>query len=70
MTPSKHKEIDIPDFLNKPQEARVTIAESILQESIRHEYYKGINTGWMCGLLTGSFITFIILAVLVTLNII
>lgn len=70
MTPSKQSIVDIPDFMNKPQEARVTITESVLQEHMRHEYYKGINTGWMCGFLTGTIVTLIIGAVLITLSII
>ena len=46
MIPLKHKEVDIPDFLKKPQETRVTITESVLQESMRHEYYKWINSSF------------------------
>lgn len=70
MSSDKNQEVDIPDFLKKPQEARVTITERILQEFIRHEYHKGIIAGWMCGFLTGILTTLVIRAVLMILGII
>lgn len=70
MTPSKQSIVDIPDFMNKPQETRVTIAESVLQESMRHECCKGFIAGLMGGFLTGSFVTSIIWAIAMTLGII
>ena len=69
MIPSKQSIIDIPDFMNKPQETRVTITESVLQESIRHEYRKGVIAGWMRGFLTGSLTTLVIGAILETIGI-
>lgn len=67
---NKNQEVDIPDFLKKPQETRVTIAEPVLQEFMRHEYRKGIIAGWMQGFLTGILVPLIIGAVLMTLGII
>lgn len=65
----KHKEVDIPDFLKKTQEARVTITESVLQESIRHVYRKGVIAGWIRGFLTGILITLVIGTILETIGI-
>ena len=71
MIPPKHKEVDIPDFMKKPQETRAVLTtESVLQESLRHEYHKGIISGWMHGFLTGIIIPLIIGVVLMTLGII
>lgn len=66
MFDNKTQEVDIPDFLKKPQETRVTIAEPILQEFMRHEYRKGIIIGWMHGFLTGILVPLIIGVVLMT----
>lgn len=71
MTPQKHKEVDIPDFMKKPQETRAVLTtESVLQEYIRHEYRKGNIDGWMYGFFTGILAMLIIGAVLMTLGII
>lgn len=70
MTPLKHKEVDIPDFMNKPQETRVTITESALQESMRHAYRKEVIAGWIRGFLTGILVMLIIGEVLMTRGII
>ena len=70
MTLQKQSIVDIPDFMKKPQETRVTIAESVLQELLKHEYRKGDIDGWMRGFLTGSFVTSIIWAIAMTLGII
>ena len=70
MTPLKHKEVDIPDFLKKPQEARVTITESVLQESMRYECCKVFIAGLMCGFLTGILVMLILGEVLMTHGII
>lgn len=71
MTPSKQSIVDIPDFMNKPQETKAVLTtESVLQESIRHEYCKGVIAGWMRGFLTGIIVTLIIGTVLMTLGII
>lgn len=67
---NKNQEVDIPYFLKKPQETRVTITEPVLQEFMRHEYRKGIIAGWMRGFLTGILVPLIIGAVLTTLGII
>lgn len=67
---NKNREIDIPDFLKRPQEARVTITEPVLQKFMRHEYRKGIIAGWMQGFLIGILVPLIIVAVLMTLGII
>ena len=70
MTQQKHKEVDIPDFMKKPQETRMTISETILQELLKHEYRKGNIDGWMCGFFTGILVPLIIVAVLMILGII
>lgn len=70
MTQQKHKEVDIPDFMKKPQETRMTISETILQELLKHEYRKGNIDGWMCGFFTGILVPLIMMAVLMTLGII
>ena len=71
MTPQKHKEVDIPDFMKKPQETRAVLTtESVLQEYIRHEYRKGNIDGWMCGFFTGILVPLIIGTILMTLGII
>ena len=70
MTLQKQSIVDIPDFMKKPQETRVTIAESVLQELLKHEYRKGDIDGWMRGFLTGILIPLIVVTVLVTLSII
>ena len=70
MTQQKHKEVDIPDFMKKPQETRMTISETILQELLKHEYRKGNIDGWMYGFFTGILVPLIIVAVLMTLGII
>lgn len=67
---NRNQELDIPDFLKKPQEARVTIAESVLQEFMQHEYRKGIIIGCMRGFLTGILVSLIIGTVLITMGII
>ena len=70
MTPQKQSIVDIPDFLKKPQETRAVLTtESVLQESMRHEYRKGVIAGWMRGFLTGILITFVIGAILETIGI-
>jgi hypothetical protein len=67
---NKNQEVDIPDFLKKTPETRVTITEPVLQEFMRHEYCKGIITGWMRGFLTGILVPLTIGAILMTLGII
>ena len=67
---NKNQGVDIPDFLKKPQEIKITIAEPVLQEFVQHEYRKGIITGWMHGLLTGTLVTLILGTALMTLGII
>lgn len=67
---NKNQEVDIPDFLKRPQETRRIISETVLQEFIQHEYHKGIITGWAYGFLTGILILLIIEAILITLGII
>ena len=70
MTQQKHKEVDIPDFMKKSQETRMTISETVLQELLKHEYRKGDIDGWMCGFLTGILVPLIVVAVLMILGII
>lgn len=65
----KNQEIDIPDFLNKPQETRRAISETVLQELLKHEYRKGDIAGWARGFLTGILITLVIGAILETIGI-
>ncbi len=67
---NRNQELDIPDFLKKPQEARVTIAESVLQETLHYEYKHGIKAGLICGFLTGILVSLIIGTVLMTMGII
>lgn len=69
MTPQKHKEVDIPDFMKKPQETKTTISETVLQESLKHAYRKGNIAGWMSGFLTGSLVPLITVTVLMILGI-
>ena len=69
MTQQKHKEVDIPDFMKKPQETRREISETVLQELLKHEYRKGDIAGWARGFFTGIFITFVIGAILETIGI-
>ena len=64
------KEVDIPDFLKKPQETRMTISEVILQELLNHEYRKGDIAGWARGFLTGILVTLVIEVILEALGII
>ena len=70
MTPQKQSIVDIPDFMKKPQETRMTISETVLQELLKHEYRKGDIDGWMCGFFTGILVPLIMVAVLMTLGII
>lgn len=65
----KKQEVDIPDFLKKPQETRRAISETVLQELLKHEYRKGDIAGWMRGFLTGILITLVIGAILETIGI-
>lgn len=67
---NKNQEVDIPDFLKKPQETRREIAETVLQELLKHEYRKGNIAGWARGFLTGILVPLIIVAVLTTRGII
>lgn len=66
---NKNQEVNIPDFLNKPQEAKRTISETVLQELLKHEYIKGAMTGWKYGFLTGSLIMLVIATIFETLRI-
>ena len=66
----KDKEVDIPDFLKKPQEAARVISETVLQELLKHEYRKGNIAGWAQGFLTGILVPLIIGIALMTLGII
>lgn len=66
---NKNQEIDIPDFLKKPQEIKRTISETVLQELLKHEYNKGNITGWMRGFLTGILVPLIIETILETTGI-
>lgn len=70
MTPPNQSIVDIPDFMKKPQETRMTIPETILQELLKHEYRKGDIAGWMRGFLTGILVPLIIGTILMTLGII
>lgn len=66
MIPLKHKEVDIPDFMNKPQETRTVLTtESVLQDYIRHECCKEFIAGLICGFLTGILAMLIIGAILI-----
>ena len=67
---NKNKEVDIPDFLKKPQEAARVISETVLQELLKHEYRKGNIDGWARGFLTGILVPLIIGMALMTLGII
>lgn len=67
---SKTQEVDIPDFLKKPQETRVTSIKLVLQKFIKQEYRKGVIAGWIRGFLTGILVSLIIGTVLITLGII
>ncbi|MBR4891047.1 MAG: hypothetical protein IKY94_06500 [Lachnospiraceae bacterium] len=67
---NKNQEVDIPDFLKKPQETKRTISDTILQELLKHEYRKGDIAGWARGFLTGILITLVIEAILETIGII
>lgn len=62
------KDVDIPDFLKKPQEI-MTISETVLQELLKHEYRKGHIAGWTLGFLTGILITTVIEVILEALGI-
>lgn len=66
---NKNREVDIPDFLKKPQEATRTISETVLQELLKHEYRKGDIAGWARGFLTGILTTLVIGAILETIGI-
>lgn len=63
-------EVDIPDFLKRPQDTRVIITELVLQEFMRHAYRKGVIAGWACGFMTGILVPLIIGAILISLGII
>ena len=66
---NKNQEVDIPDFLKKPQETTRIISETVLQELLKHEYRKGDIAGWIRGFLTGILITLVIGAILETIGI-
>lgn len=66
---NKNQEVDIPDFLKKPQEIRRTISETVLQKLLKHEYRKGNIAGWTRGFLTGILVTLVIGAILETIGI-
>lgn len=66
---NKNQEVDIPDFLKKPQETKRAITETVLQELLKHEYRKGDIAGWARGFLTGILTTLVIGAILETLGI-
>ena len=70
MTPQKQSIVDIPDFMKKPQETRMTVSETVLQELLKHAYRKGDIDGWMYGFLTGILVPLIMVAVLMKLGII
>ena len=71
MTPLNQSIVDIPDFMNKPQETRAVLTtEAVLQEYMRHEYCKVFIAGLMCGFLTGILVMLILGEVLMTHGII